>query len=301
MRGSSFHYLIKEGFRNIYQNRAISIAAIGVLVACLLLVGTSMLFTINVNNMVGYFESQNEIMVFLSDNVMGDELTDVDAELRSINNVASVTFISREDGLKNWMQELGDDGTLLEWLIEDNPLQNAYRIVVKDLSKMDETIELIGYIDGVDTISASNEVAQAVTGIKQAVSTGGFAVIILLVAVSLSIVSNTIKLTVFNRRKEISIMKYVGATDAFIRLPFLSEGMLLGFISATIAFFMLWGGYAAFGHWISQSSFYWASLIVGQLVAFKAVALKLYLYFLAAGVGIGALGSVFFVGKYIKV
>lgn len=301
VRGSSFRYLIKEGFRNIYQNRAISIAAIGVLVACLLLVGISMLFTINVNNMVGYFESQNEIMVFLSDSVQGDELTDIDAELRSISNVASATFISREDGLKTWMQELGDDGTLLEWLIEDNPLQNAYRLVVKDLSKMEETIELVGYIDGIDTISASNEVAQAVTGIKQAVSIGGLAVIALLAAVSLSIVSNTIKLTVFNRRKEISIMKYVGATDAFIRLPFLSEGILLGFISATVAFFMLWGGYTAFGHWVSQSAFYWASLIVGQLVTFKTVALRLYLYFLAAGIGIGALGSVFFVGRYIKV
>ncbi|WMJ82647.1 permease-like cell division protein FtsX [Oscillospiraceae bacterium LTW-04] len=301
VRGSSFRYLIKEGFRNIYQNRAISIAAIGVLMACLLLVGISMLFTINVNNMVGYFESQNEIMVFLSDDVVGDELTDIDSEIRSISNVASVTFISREDGLKSWMEELGDDGTLLEWLIEDNPLQNAYRLVVKDLSKMQETIELVGYIDGIDTISASNEVAQAVTGLKQAVSVGGLAVIALLVAVSLSIVSNTIKLTVFNRRKEISIMKYVGATDAFIRLPFLSEGMLLGFISATLAFFMLWGGYIAFGHWVSRSTFYWASLVVGQLVAFKTVALKLYLYFLAAGVGIGALGSVFFVGKYIKV
>lgn len=301
VRGSSFGYLIKEGFRNIYQNRAISIAAIGVLVACLLLVGISTLFTINVNNMVGYFESQNEIMVFLSDDVQGDELTDIDAELRSITNVASATFISREDGLKTWMQELGDDGTLLEWLVEDNPLQNAYRLVVKDLSQMQETIELVGYIDGVDTISASNEVAQAVTGLKQAVSLGGLAVIALLAAVSLSIVSNTIKLTVFNRRKEISIMKYVGATDAFIRLPFLSEGLLLGFISATVAFFLLWGGYTAFGHWASQSAFYWASLITGQLVAFKTVALRLYLYFLGAGVGIGALGSMFFVGKYIKV
>ena len=130
---------------------------------------------------------------------------------------------------------------------------------------------------------------------------GGLAVIALLAAVSVSIVSNTIRLTVFSRRKEISIMKYVGATDAFIRLPFLSEGMLLGFISATVAFFLLWGGYAAFGHWIAESAFSWATLLTGQLIAFETVALKLYLYFLAAGVGIGAIGSSFFIGKYIKV
>lgn len=301
MRGSSFTYLIKEGFRNIYQNRAISVAAIGVLMACLLLVGSSMLFTININSIIGYFESQNEVMVFLSDDVEGNALTEIDEQLRSITNISSVTFISREDGLRSWMEQLGDDGTLLEWLLEDNPLQNSYRVVVSDLSKLDETLELISYLDGVDTISASNEVAQAVTGLKQAVYFSGAAVILLLAAVSFSIISNTIKLTIFSRRKEIGIMKFVGATDAFIRLPFLSEGILLGLIASTLAFFVMWGGYAALGTWMADSALSWASLIVGRLVPFKDVALQLYLCFLASGVAIGSMGSVFFVGKYIKV
>lgn len=301
MRGSSFIYLIKEGFRNIYQNRVISIAAIGVLMACLLLVGSSMLFTINVNELVGYFESQNEIMVFLDDDVEDDELTALDQKLKNIANIASATFISREEGLRDWIKELGDDGTLLEWLLEDNPLQNSYRVTVKDLSIMEDTVEMIADIKGVDTISASNEVARAVTGLKQAVTLGGMAVVIILAAVSLSIVANTIRITIFNRRKEISIMKYVGATDAFIRLPFLSEGILLGFISATLAFFILWGGYYALGRWLTESALIWAELVTGRLVSFIDVAPKLYLSFLAAGVGIGGLGSVMFVGKYIKV
>ena len=301
MRGSSFIYLIKEGFRNIYQNRVISIAAIGVLMACLLLVGSSMLFTINVNEIVGYFESQNEILVFLDDDVDGDELTAFDKKLKNIANVSSAVFISREEGLRDWMDELGDDGTLLEWLLEDNPLQNSYRVTVKDLSVMEDTVEMIADINGVDTISASNEVARAVTGLKQAVTLGGMAVVAILAAVSLSIVANTIRITVFNRRKEISIMKYVGATDAFIRLPFLSEGILLGCISATLAFFILWGGYYALGQWMTESALIWAELVTGQLVTFESVALKLYLSFLGAGVAIGGLGSVMFVGKYIKV
>ncbi|MBP1577671.1 MAG: permease-like cell division protein FtsX [Oscillospiraceae bacterium] len=301
MRGSSFVYLIKEGFRNIYQNRVISIAAIGVLMACLLLVGSSMLFTINVNELVGYFESQNEIMVFLDDDVEGEELTEFDAKIKNIANVSSAVFISREEGLRDWMEELGDDGTLLEWLLDDNPLQNSYRVTVKDLSFMEDTVEMIADINGVDTISASNEVARAVTGLKQAVTLGGMAVVTILAAVSLIIVANTIRITVFNRRKEISIMKYVGATDAFIRLPFLSEGILLGFISATIAFFLLWGGYYALGQWLTGSALIWAELVTGQLVSFESVAVKLYLSFLGAGVAIGGLGSVLFVGKYIKV
>ena len=301
MRGSSFVYLIKEGFRNIYQNRVISIAAIGVLMACLLLVGSSMLFTINVNELVGYFESQNEIMVFLDDDVEGEELTEFDAKIKNIANVSSAVFISREEGLRDWMEELGDDGTLLEWLLDDNPLQNSYRVTVKDLSFMEDTVNMIADINGVDTISASNEVARAVTGLKQAVTLGGMAVVTILAAVSLIIVANTIRITVFNRRKEISIMKYVGATDAFIRLPFLSEGILLGFISATIAFFLLWGGYYALGQWLTGSALIWAELVTGQLVSFESVAIKLYLSFLGAGVAIGGLGSVLFVGKYIKV
>ncbi len=301
MRGSSFGYLVKEGFRNIYQNRIISIAAIGVLVACLLLVGSSMLFTINVNELVGYFESQNEILVYLLDDADGDELTEITEELKKMPNVDSVEFISKEDGLITWMDELGDDGTLLEWLIEDNPLQNSFRITVKDLSQMEETLDLIYDIGGVDTVSASNEVAKAVTGLKQAVQWGGFAVVALLAAVSFSIVSNTIRITIFNRRKEISIMKYVGATDAFIRLPFLSEGILLGIISATLAFFTLWGGYELLINWLDSSALVWAALILGQLVDFIDVAPRIYLCFLGAGVGIGGFGSVLFVGKYIKV
>lgn len=301
MRGSSFGYLVKEGFRNIYQNRIISIAAIGVLVACLLLVGVSMLFTMNVNEIVGYFESQNEIVVFLVDDARGEDITEINEQLKSMPNISDVEFVSREDGLIEWMEELGDDGTLLEWLIEDNPLQNSFRITVKDLSQMEETVGLIRDIGGVDTISASNEVANAVTGLKQAVSLGGMAVVGLLAAVSLSIISNTIRITVFNRRKEISIMKYVGATDAFIRLPFLSEGILLGMISAVLAFLMLWGGYELFIYWLESSSLIWGDLVLGQLIEFLDVAHIIFLSFLGAGTAIGGFGSVAFVGKYIKV
>ncbi|MBQ2751132.1 MAG: FtsX-like permease family protein, partial [Oscillospiraceae bacterium] len=123
----------------------------------------------------------------------------------------------------------------------------------------------------------------------------------LLAAVSLSIISNTIRITVFNRRKEISIMKYVGATDAFIRLPFLSEGILLGMISAVLAFLMLWGGYELFIYWLESSSLIWGELVLGQLVDFLDVAHVIFLSFLGAGTAIGGFGSVAFVGKYIKV
>ena len=301
MRGSSFGYLLKEGFRNIKQNRVISFAAIGVLVACLLLVGASVLFTLNVNSLVGYFESQNEALIYLEDSVSDAGVTRITGELEKMENVSSVTFISKEEGLEDWMEALGDDGTLLSWLVDDNPLQDSFRVVVRDLSRLEETVAEFRAISGVESVSASGEVAAAVTALKRGVSTVGLAVIAILAAVSLMIVANTIRITVFSRRKEISIMKYVGATDGFIRLPFLSEGILLGVISATIAFFLLWGGYALVLRAVAESSFAYSGILSGSLLPFSEVALRLYLYFLAGGVGIGGLGSVLFVGKYIRV
>lgn len=301
MRGSSFGYLVKEGFRNIKQNRVISFAAIGVLVACLLLVGASVLFTLNVNSLVGYFESQNEALVYLADTVNDTEATRIGETMQSMDNISSVTFISKEEGLEDWMDALGDDGTLLSWLEDDNPLQDSFRVVIRDLSRLDETVAALRDIRGVETVSASGEVASAVTALKKGVSTVGISVVVILAAVSLLIVANTIRISVFSRRKEISIMKYVGATDGFIRLPFLTEGLLIGVISATIAFFLLWGGYALVLRAVSQSAFSYSGILMGNLLPFGKVALRLYLYFLTGGVAIGGIGSALFVGKYIRV
>lgn len=301
MRGSSFGYLIKEGFRNIAANRMLSLAAIGVLVACLLLVGTSMLLTLNINSMVGYVESQNEVVVFLRDEISDERLDRADREIRALPNIASVTFVSREEGLVEWMDTLGDDGTLLEWLLTDNPLPNSYRLVIQDLSNIDETLMELRSMDSVESVSAPVEVAETVAGLKSAVRLGGAGIILILSAVSITVVANTIKITIFNRRREISIMKYVGATDAFIRLPFLVEGVLLGLISATIAFVLLWGAYAGFSYWVGQSTLGWAGLLAQNLVPFGKVAGTIYLSFVAGGVLIGGTGTMMFAGKYIKV
>lgn len=301
MRASSLSYLLREGTRNIVNNLMISLAAIGVLVACLLLVGASHLLSVNINSLLGYLETQNEVMIFLDDEAKGEDLTYIDGKLREIENIASAEFISREEGLSDWMERLGDDGTLLEWLIEDNPLQNSYRLVLKDLSIMDETLGRLRDISGVESVSASGEVAHAVTTLKSIVSRAGSGIVLILAGVSLMIVANTIRLTVHSRRKEIGIMKYVGATDSFIRLPFIAEGLLLGVISATLAYILLWAGYSGVVRWVEQGGFLWASVLQDRLVPFGAQALRLFIYFLGGGVSIGAVGSLIFTGKYLKV
>ena len=166
---------------------------------------------------------------------------------------------------------------------------------------MGETLEIIRGYDGVDSISASYEVAQAVTGLKRGVGMAGLAIIAILTIVSLMIVANTIRITVFSRRKEIGIMKFVGATDSFIRLPFLSEGILIGLISAFFAFFLMWGGYSLMGILLARSEESWALIMQGQLVPFSAVAGKIAAVFAGGGMAIGAVGSLAFLGRYLKV
>lgn len=301
MRGSSFGYLLKEGARNISMNAMMSLASIGVLVSCLLLIGSSVMFSLNVKSIVGYVESQNEVVAFVLEGLDEEAMARLDDEIRGIGNISQIEYIDKDRALADWMSSMGDDGQLLEMFRYDNPLPNSYKMVVADLSLLRETTEEIKTIIGIDHVNAPYEVAENVTGIKSAVDLISLVIVGILGAVSFVVVTNTIKITVFNRRKEISIMKYVGATDAFIRLPFLVEGILLGIISATIAFGMLWGGYELLINYISTSSIQWKYILGDNLVEFSIYAFPLYLGFLGAGVLIGTAGSMSFIGKYIKV
>ena len=243
MKGSSFTYLIKEGARNIWVNRMMSLASIGILVSCMLLIGSAILLSINLNGMVSYVENQNEMVAFLEDSADDITVSAVKAALDKNSNVDSFSFVSREEALERYSEIVPD--SLLENLEQDKeevfPL--SFRITLKDLSLIDETTAQIESIPGIMRVNAPTNVAETVTGIKRAVYICGSGIVIIFLAVTLIIIANTIKVTVFNRRKEINIMKFVGATDLFIRMPFVVEGVLLGVISACLAYLILWGLY----------------------------------------------------------
>ncbi|MEG0898575.1 MAG: permease-like cell division protein FtsX [Oscillospiraceae bacterium] len=301
MRGSSFGYLLKQGIKSVYVNRVMSFAAIGVLIACMLLIGSSMLLSYNVNGIVGYIEDQNEVVAFLNMELSSDEKKDIDDEINALTNVNKVLFISGKDGLIEWFDTLGDDSVYLEGLEEEKILPDSYRLMLDDLSILDETVKKLESIDGVDKVIAPIEVAKTLTNVKSAVFFCGMFIVGILVAVSFVIIGNTIKITVFNRRKEINIMKMVGATDIFIRLPFFIEGLLLGVISATISFFLLWGGYELAFKWLNENSVMWVSSFQSNMVLFNDIALKLYLELLLGGTFVGTAGSMIFVRKYLRV
>ncbi|HAN43957.1 MAG TPA: ABC transporter permease, partial [Ruminococcaceae bacterium] len=216
--------------------------------------------------------------------------------------ITSIKYISKEDGLKKYREMFGETSYLLDGLDNaENPLPNSFRISVDDLSILKETISEIQQINGVIKINAALEIADTVTEVKHAVAIAGSFIVALLVIVSFVIIANTIKITVFNRRKEINIMKYVGATDSFIRLPFIIEGMLIGLISAVIAFFALWIGYGYLVDWVMKNPSPMIASIYTNIVPFVQIAKPLSLGFLGSGIGIGVIGSMMFVRKYLKV
>lgn len=301
MKGSSFSYLIKEGARNIWVNRMMSLASIGILVSCMLLIGSAILLSINLNGMVSYVENQNEMVAFLEDSADGITVSAVEAALNSNDNVDSFAFVSREEALERYSEIVPD--SLLENLEQDKeevfPL--SFRITLKDLSLIDETTAQIESIPGIMRVNAPTNVAETVTGIKRAVYICGSGIVIILLAVTLIIIANTIKVTVFNRRKEINIMKFVGATDRFIRMPFVVEGILLGVISACIAYLLLWGGYTYLINYVQTQASATLSALLKNLVPFSQVAKQLLASFAVGGIAIGVFGSMIFVRKHLKV
>ena len=256
----SVRYLVGEGAKNIQANRQMSVASIGVLVACMLLIGAAVLFSLNADAIMGYIESQNDVVVFVADRATDAQAEGLKTALEAIDNVASTRYISKEEALRGQMEKLGNSAYLMDTLMEDNPLPATYYVKVKDLERLTETVEEIQRLDLVLDVNSPTDVAATLVGIKKGVSLGGLGIVAILGAVSVLIVSNTIKLTVFSRRREISIMKYVGATDSFIRLPFLVEGVIIGLLSALLAFGLLWIAYYYLLDWMGNATSSWIQL-----------------------------------------
>ncbi len=302
MRGSSFGYLLKEGAKNVWVNRLMSVASVGVLTACLLLIGGAVLFSVNVNSIVGYVESQNEVKVFLKNDISDDVRSSLDEDIRKISNLGEIEYIPKEKGILIFSQTMGEYSDLVAGLQGDeNPLPDAYKLKVKDLSALPETVKEIAGLTGVESVSAPEEVATSITGIKNAVTVFGIFVVSILVLVSLIITANTIKITVYNRRKEINIMKFVGATDSFIRLPFIIEGTILGVLSALLGYVIVWAGYDYLLAHLTQTATGWLGLAYKNFVPFTQLAFDIFVGFLAAGVVSGTFGSMLFVRKHLRV
>ncbi|HIR52145.1 MAG TPA: ABC transporter permease [Candidatus Onthovicinus excrementipullorum] len=291
----SVKYLTKEGFRNVWHNKLMSIASVAVLMSCMIIIGCAALVFANINKVLDKVDDQNVIVAFIDDGAAQDVIDRVGADLKALPNVGSVTFVSQEEGLAQMAEEM-DLSDYLNGM--ENPLPDSYKITVDDMALFDQTAESIRNVDGIQSIEESSDLAGSLTTVRHAVSIVSIVIIAMLFVVSLFIVSNTVRVTMYSRRLEISIMKAVGATRWFIRWPFMIEGMLIGLLAGILSLLAVWGVYALA---VSLFGDMFASLLGGvTLVPFADLSWKLLLAFVAIGIVTGGVGSIFSMNKYLR-
>ena len=295
MKGTSLKYLTHEGFRNVWVNRLMSLASVTVLMACLIIMGAGIMIYFNINNVVDKVQSQNVVMVYVADDASEDETTQIGTSLKGISNVESCEFVPKEVAFQEQIQSMGGDAALFEGF-DEIPLPDAYKVTVKDLSQFENTVSQIKQINKVDSVRENSDLASKLLSLRHAVSIVSVGLVIMLFLVALFIISNTIRITMFSRKLEISIMKAVGATNWFIRWPFMIEGMILGTISGIVSLGVLWGLYAVAEKVFAQS----LSLIGFSLVPFSEYWWQILLVFVAIGLFTGGFGSLVSMAKYLK-
>lgn len=295
MKGASLGYLTREGFRNIWVNRLLSLATIVVLISCLIIVGSGSLIFLNINAVLDLIEGQNVVMVYVNDDADDYMTQTLGVQLEAHTNVLEVEFVPREEAFRRQIEAYGDKADLLEGLSPEI-LPDAYKVTVKDLELFDATVAEIKGFDNVLQIRENSDLAGKLASIRNAVTYISIGIVAILFFVSLFIVSNTIRITIYNRRLEISIMKAVGATNAFIRWPFMVEGILLGLFSAILGLGIQYGVYSIASIWLGNV----LSMLGGEAVNFLDYVWVIFGIFAFIGIVIGAFGSIISLNKYLK-
>ena len=288
-------YLIREGFRSIKTHGFMSFASVTIIMACLIIMGSVSLLSLNIDALIKDLENQNEIVVFVDDSLADeDEARELQKNIEAIENISSVEFVSRGDAMDNFMSKYDD--SLMEG-IDEEVFRHRFVVHLVDIAQMSQTKQDLEDINGVAKVNAHLDYAQSFVTIRNVVTAVSLVLIVILVFVSFFIMSNTIKLATFGRREEIAIMKMVGATNGFIRLPFVVEGLVLGMIGGALAFLAEWGLYnVVTGRLVGSIT---GSLL--NVIPFSSIALEIFIVYMAVGILVGAFGGVNAIRNYLKV
>lgn len=295
MRVNNFMYLLKEGVRSIFLHGFMSFAAVCVTVACLLIMGIFSALLYNVSLMVEDLNKTNEILVYIDETLSDSEAKSIETEIRTIDNVMQATFKSREQALEEFIADHEGDPAFSG--VDASTLRHRVVVVLEDNALMEETIRQIRKVNGVADITAYYELAQGFATMRDVLRIVSVAIISVLLVVSLLIISNTIKIAMFDRREEIFIMKMVGATNGFIRLPFMVEGFILGMTGAGIAFALNWVLYDTMVKKLDSLD----TLNMITLVPFKELLGPMVATFIAAGFLVSFIGSWSSIRKFLNV
>lgn len=288
-------YLFKEGIRNMFTHGFMSFAAVCVTVACLVIIGGFSLIIYNLSLFVSDMEQQNRVLVCIDENYDTVTAKSVGSAINLVANVREAVFMSREEAGKRFIEQQGGgeayDG------IDSSTFRDRFVVTLEDNSKMKETVEQLRAIQGVAEVYDRPEIADGITTIQRVLNIVSIGIIVVLLVVSLFMISNTIKLAMYDRRDEIGIMKMIGATNRFIRFPYFVEGFLIGVISGAVAFFLEWGLYDLLATRVSRMQ----SLQLFKIVPFQEVFSPMVVTFGVAGLFVGMFGSVMSIRKFLDV
>ena len=299
MKYSMIGYLLGEGFKNVGHNKKSSGASLAIMCATMLIFGLFFIVIENINYLVKTIEIEQGMQVFIDKDTTDAQIEEIGNSLKSIDGVNKVTYVSKEDALNQMKEKLKNKQSLLAGWDEDNPFRASYYVTLTDLTKNDAVQTEIKKIDKIAEISSKNDTINGLISVANIIRVISATILTMLVVISIFIISNTIKLAVHARRKEISIMKYVGATDGFIRWPFIVEGVIIGVLAAMLSLVIIGIVYYAGGNAITDSVI--LQKVGYTLLSFSDMVSLLVTVYLVLGIGIGTLGSVISMRKYLKV
>ena len=288
-------YFAHEGLSNMFSHGFMSFAAVGITVACLLIMGTFTLVAVNANELLRDLEQENEILAYVDDSCTEAESKALQKKLETVPNVASATYISKEQAMEDFVAQYPDEDMFQD--LDPEILRDRYAIKITDLEQIRQTKETVEGIPGIARVNAYEEIAGGFITVRNVATVICVALIAILFVVSVFIISNTIKLTTFDRRDEIAIMRMVGATNGFIRWPFVYEGFMMGLLGAVIAFFSQWGLYEAVTRGVDNND----TLQLIHVIPFQELWVPVAVVFAIAGILIGVGGSLSAIRKFLQV
>ena len=300
MRTSNVTYLVKKGISSIWKNFLMSFASFCILMVSLLLISCAVLLMMNVNKIMSNIEDTNEITIYLKEDISDKQVEHIKSVLEKNQDITDVKYYSKEQALDDFRDNMAEYSELLDYL-DKNPMPETFLVRVKDLSKIRHVVNTVNDIEGVEQTKAPYDFASVLVQIRNTFTLIGGAVLIALVVVSIVIVSNSIRTSVFARRNEISIMRYVGATSGFIKAPFFVEGMFIGILAGAAAWGLTWLIYDSVFALFSADLTVWQMFGFYGLTPFGDIMWYVLAVNCAAGALLGAVGTVFSTGKYLKV
>ncbi len=295
------NYIFKQAFKSIWRNRMMGLASIGSVTAVLIILGFVLIIVLNVNSIaLATKETFDEIAVFIKDDVDEAQIQELGKSFREIDGVMGVAYQTKDYALEKLKEDWGRDAYLLEGL-RNNPLPNTYIVQLTDVQNSDYVIKQIQTFEGVESVQYYKDAVNSLIRIADFIKRSGAGIIIILLLISVFIISNTIKITVLNRQKEIELMQYIGATNGYVRGPFMIEGITLGLLGSVLAILLIFFGYNYLINYLAGRYIALFSGVSGYLVGVEMILNDLIIIFLTIGIGIGILGSLISLKKFLSV